>query len=115
MTLAAAVKDAHTKAALRFNHVMLRLNPGEKDQSQRELGLLMEKTREALTSRSYDVVVTIFPELREKTRLVLKAEWVRVKVGEPTYRWSKRAVMAFLLIGLALGGFFVFKFATFVP
>jgi hypothetical protein len=109
VSLASASQEAHIKASVKFNHIILRLDPGEKGLFQQQLAGLLEEIRQAFQAEDFKKTRAFFPDLREKTRAVLKAEWERVKVGEPTYRWSKRSVLAVLMVALPLGTFFVFK------
>lgn len=64
--IAIAIQEANTNASVKFNRVMLRLNPHNKDLSQQALVGQLEKIRQEFKDRAYDEVVQQFPELREK-------------------------------------------------
>lgn len=101
--LATAIREPHMKAAISFSHIILRLNPGDKSAPQQDLVRVLQEARQAFIDRNYSEACSKFPELREKAQLVLKAEWERVKSGEPTYRWSKRITLLVLAAALVVG------------
>jgi hypothetical protein len=110
--LATAIREPHRKAAIAFYHIMLRFNPNDNSTSQRELINILQDVRQAFLDAEYTKATDRFPELREKAQLVLKAEWERVKSGEPAYWWSTRITLLVLVGALAIGAFLSVKSMT---
>ena len=107
--LAKAKSEPHTRASTSFSSILLRLNPHDSSAAQVSLVKLMNDTRVSFNDSQYKTAIDLVPELRKQAQMVLKAEWTRVKQGEPTFRWSKRLVLLGLLGALGFGGLLVYQ------
>ncbi len=86
--IAKAISEPHTTAAATFHRILLRLNPDDKNIAQKELITELKKMRDCFIAANYDSACTFAPAIQEQGRLVLKAEWERVKRGELTFRFD---------------------------
>ena len=79
------------------SRIQLRLNPDEPE-SKAVFDAMHGVRRASVESTSEFVAVgTAASDLVKATQVVLK-EWLRVKTGEPFYRWTFRSVVAGLLL-----------------
>lgn len=101
--LAKATHGPHMKVSETFARIMLRLNPSDQFVAQSNLVVELNKIKDAFNDSKYEDATNCIPEARNQARLVLKAEWERVKQGEPTFRWSKRIALIVLLNAIGLG------------
>lgn len=89
------------------NRVVLRLNPSEHSLLIKKMRVLEGSIGQG-TSRSH----ALCSELVDDFAIVLKSEWGRVKSGEPTFRAMKKvalaSVLVVLIVGVAVGVFFIF-------
>jgi hypothetical protein len=77
--------------------------------AQKELVEELTKLRDYFVAEKYADACSCAPAISKKGQLVLKAEWKRVKRGEPIFRWSKRVALLLVLSVIVFGGFFVWQ------
>ncbi len=102
--LSNAAHEPHMNVTASFTRILLRLNPSDKSAAQTQLILELNILKEHFNASRFEEAVGCISKIREQGQLVLKAEWERVKQGEPTFRWSKRIALLVLLAAVALGG-----------
>jgi hypothetical protein len=107
--LAEAISEPHLQASTTFHRILLRLNPGDTSTAQKELIEELNKLRKCFIAEKYEKACNCTPAIREKGQSVLKAEWERVKQGEPIFRWSKRVALLFVFSVIALLGFLIWQ------
>jgi hypothetical protein len=107
--LSKTLSEPHTRASSAFHRILLRLNPVDKSLAQKELVEELTKLRDYFVAEKYADACSCAPTISKKGQLVLKAEWKRVKRGEPIFRWSKRIALLLVLSVIALGGFFAWQ------
>lgn len=85
--------------------VRLRLNKEDTDPRLRQLNndLLrgFDSIRDLMSQRKYGEARAVTAGLQELAAPILKMEWERVKIGEPTYRVAKWAAALVVLVALA--------------
>jgi hypothetical protein len=102
--LSKAIHEPHMKATISLTRIFLRLNPSDKIAPQTELIRELRTMKEHFDAADYTVGIGCIPKIREQGQLVLKAEWERVKRGEPTFLWSQRIALFGLTAAVVLGG-----------
>lgn len=87
--------------------IKLRLNPEEKDS---EFKIALDKV-EKLVSNPIQVprIKNVIAELEDSGHKLFKAEWERVKKGEPWFYWSKIATLSLFSIGFLITILLVIK------
>jgi len=89
--------------------IQLRLNPKQVEEEPNSLeAKLMSQIqlmRDAFLKADYDQVVNGVDQVRVLAAPLLKKEWMRVKVGELSFRRVRLAAMLLLLVGLSLLAF----------
>ncbi|HXB61697.1 MAG TPA: hypothetical protein VNU94_02450 [Acidobacteriaceae bacterium] len=83
-------------------NVTLRLNP--KEQPHQEIMEALGGVRDAvITGKPFEVVTDKATLVTNKTQIVLRQEWQRVKKGERVYQWTVRSTLAaFALLVIVL-------------
>lgn len=102
-------KEIANQISISYTRILLRLNPNDKNEHQKELISLMRVVRDLSLDANYTVAIEYIPKIRECAQWVLKAEWERVKKGEPTFFWSKRITLLILAIVVVLLGYFTLQ------
>jgi predicted phage-related endonuclease len=87
--------------------IKLRLNPKEHG----DLLMHVEAMKLTLKEPNSDAFVLERDKLFAAVADVLKAEWKRVKKGEPAFYWAKRAALAVVIAALALIAVLVYRAA----
>ncbi|MBK5343850.1 hypothetical protein JFU48_20970 [Pseudomonas sp. TH49] len=78
--------------------IKLRLNPAEHQDIIKTLNSLHDKGDDTLK----DMVANL-DKLLGQIQFLLKGEWVRVKQGEPSFRWLKRISLGLVLLAITIG------------
>jgi uncharacterized membrane protein YhhN len=65
--------------------------------------------RDCFVAAKYDAACSCAPAIQEQGRLVLKAEWERVKRGELTFRLSKYIALVLVMAAIAVTARFAFQ------
>jgi hypothetical protein len=92
--------DIH-RMGVSYNRILLRLNPREHKRLGtllKELLAVMSSSEKALDEKHVDQVTQA---VVGEAQSILKAEWRRVKRGEPVFRTTKYACLALFLLALA--------------
>jgi hypothetical protein len=90
-----------------LSKIQLRLNPKHAQDKTKKEGIvwgIVVGIRELFNDSKYDDVIKLGDELRKETSFLLKAEWVRVKKGENTFRavkWTAVLILVGAFAGLA--------------
>src|SRR5439155_574130 len=92
-----------------FHRILLRLNPDDKNIAQKDLIAELKKMRNCFVAANYDAACSYAQAIQEQGRLVLKAEWERVKRGELTFRLSKYIAFALVVAAIAVTVHFAFQ------
>jgi hypothetical protein len=87
----------------------MRLNPSDKNTAQKELIEELLKMRDHFVAAKFADACACAPAIQEKGRLVLKAEWKRVKQGERIFRVSKFAAFLLVAAAITVAGFLAFR------
>lgn len=101
-----------TTTRIAYTRILLRLNPGDKSVATQSLISVLKKIADLSNQARYEEAADCIPEMREQAQLVLKAEWQRVKQGEPTFRWSKRIALTLLAATMILGTYLAIHSGT---
>lgn len=104
-----ALQEPHMRASTAVTRILLRLNPEDKNAATKELISQLDRMRGLFNASEYDGASACIVEIRKQAQIVLKAEWERVKRGEPTFRWSKRVALVVLTAAVLLGGYLAFQ------
>ncbi len=91
--------------------LLLRLGSKEGNPNNSVLNLIKElkKSKELFASRDYDSATKCVPVIREKAEVVLKAEWISVKKGEKTFRFTKGIALLVLISTILFGGYLIYE------
>jgi hypothetical protein len=93
--------ELYQRVTSTFTSIKLRINPDDSDKEIRDLNAkvlkLVDDGRIMFNDKKWKEARTNCNSITEAAIPMLKAEWDRVKRGEPVYVWSKR-IAAFLLI-----------------
>jgi hypothetical protein len=92
-------------AQLAQSNYLIRLRLNAKERSSNALLTEIDELRSLMIDQepiNIDKCVACEKKILASAREILKTEWTRVKDGERVFRWTKRAVMALVLGGLAL-------------
>lgn len=84
----------------RKNRILLRLNPAE---HTRLIGAVSTLADFSPLDAEDQAIEASVEQLLAESQPVLKAEWERVKRGEPIYVWTKRVALGAIAVGLAAG------------
>jgi len=110
-----AMQPSVDSASVAYTSIVLRLNPEDPDQHLGGLNSTflstLESCRTATRESRYGDARTLADQLQVNARPILKAEWERVKSGEPVYRWTKR-IAATLFVASVLAGVYVLTRGT---
>jgi hypothetical protein len=93
-----------TTTRVAYTRIVLRLNPADRSSATQSLISELGKIADLSNRAEYEEAGNCIPEMRKQAQLVLKAEWERVKQGEPTFQWSKRIALIVLVATIILGG-----------
>ncbi len=89
----------YTNLLSSYNRIILRLNP--KNESHNRLLESLTRVRDSMSNGEYDSASSELDRIRDKSRLILKQEWERIKAGERFFRLSK-VTLAILLTASAI-------------
>jgi hypothetical protein len=103
------MSESQMKAAAAFHRILLRLNPSDKNNAQKELIKELLKIRDHFVAAKFADACACAEAIHQKGRLLLKAEWKRVKRGELTFQFSKYIALILLVAAIAVSGFFAFQ------
>ncbi len=96
--------QGYENCVLNTNKILLRLNPeGEKNQKSADVISELKFIQDAMSGGKMDIATANIPKLREKSQALLRAEWKRVKKGEPIFYWSKYILLV-LIAGSIISG-----------
>jgi hypothetical protein len=84
----------------RRNRILLRLNPTE---HARLIGAVSTLADFSPLDAEDDAIAASVEQLLAECQPVLKAEWERVKRGEPIFIWTKRVALGAIAVGLVTG------------
>jgi len=93
--------------------ILLRLNPKEHVDFIDHLERVYLLISDGSLPESHEVIQPHLKELTELSQELLKAEWVRVKRGEPSF-WITRAIALGVVGGLGLVSFGVYLHWTYI-
>ncbi|MCD9503950.1 hypothetical protein GLP37_17415 [Photobacterium phosphoreum] len=104
-----SVNDVYLKLNESYNDILFRINPSEKNKKTIAVNddflKALEETRRLYMTADFFGAVKACDELRHKTKPLLKYEWIRVKTGEPSFRFWKGFSIFILLCGFSLSLF----------
>ena len=102
--VASTLRESHETYSRNVTSLLLRINPTETDPRLAKINhdflTSLQEVRDAFNAADFKKATEKCKPLRENSSLVLKAEWERVKQGEPLYRVSKRIALTIVVLGL---------------
>lgn len=98
----------YDEASSSYTSIFLRINPDDTDPELRRLNLAflsqLHQVRSAVHDERYEEAFELASELKTLSHPILKAEWERVKSGEPTYKRSRIFAFSLLMAGFIMIG-----------
>jgi predicted PurR-regulated permease PerM len=103
------VKEIYSTANKAYNDIVFRVNGNENKEHLREINnkflSALEETRSLFNDNEFLKARTNCNKVRDYAKPLLKAEWERVKRGEPTYRYAKYFAASILALGILIFSF----------
>ena len=104
--MAQSVDETYSKLNKSYNDILFRVNPKEKNKKHTmindEFLSALGETRDLYMKSDFLGAVKACDKLRDKTKPLLKYEWVRVKGGEPRFKFWKFFAVFILATGFGL-------------
>ncbi|ELN9002666.1 hypothetical protein RZT97_003527 [Vibrio cholerae] len=104
--MAQSVDDTYSKLNKSYNDILFRVNPKEKNKKHTTINdeflSALGETRDLYMKSDFLGAVKACDKLRDKTKPLLKYEWVRVKGGEPRFKFWKFFAVFILVTGFSL-------------
>ncbi|BDM64758.1 hypothetical protein NFHSH190041_22100 [Shewanella sp. NFH-SH190041] len=106
LDMAQSVDETYSKLNKSYNDILFRINPKEKNKKHtlinNEFLTALSETRELYMKSDFLGAVKACDKLRNKTKPLLKYEWIRVKSGEPKFKFWKNFAVLILAMGFSL-------------
>ncbi|HIF9258767.1 TPA: hypothetical protein ACX6RA_001823 [Photobacterium damselae] len=104
-----SVEETYSKLNKSYNDILFRVNPKEKNKEHilinDEFLTALSETRDLYMKSNFLEAVKACDKLRDKTKPLLKYEWIRVKEGEPKFKFWKYFAVLILSVGFSLSVF----------
>lgn len=110
------VAETYSTVNKTYNDIVFRVNGNEKKRELKELNNkfleALEESRTLFNKSELQEVKTSCNKVRDCAKPLLKAEWERVKRGEPTYRYAKYFAASILTLGILIFSFSSYRTIT---